>query len=266
MSVRCFVGDAMVYRALGDVDRALASVDPADGAAVMKTIESFAVECSVNKVWTSEALGFCTDETIQVFGGNGYSREFPAERPYRDARITRIYEGTNEINRLIIPTRLLKRADALFGAAPARTPARGPLSVEYGVLADAKRLAVAALREASGAFGAAARDEQEVMAHIADIVIEAYAVESALARTDKIAATHSSRASEAADCAMVYTSDAADRLAHSAKQVAARLASVGRRGALDEAMRPFPAHGAIDTVAARRRIAEAVLDAGRHQF
>ena len=109
MAIRCFVGDAMVYRALGDVDRALEAVDPADSTAVLKTIEGFAVECSINKVYTSEALAYVVDEALQVFGGNGYSREFPAERAYRDARITRIYEGTNEINRLIIPTRLIKQ-------------------------------------------------------------------------------------------------------------------------------------------------------------
>src|SRR4029077_1607319 len=104
----CYIGDAMVYRALGDADRALGAVDPGDAPAVLKAIEQFAVECSVNKVFTSEALAYVVDEALQVFGGNGYSREFPAERAYRDARITRIYEGTNEITRLIIPTRLLK--------------------------------------------------------------------------------------------------------------------------------------------------------------
>src|SRR5207247_3762347 len=102
------VGDAMSYRTVGDVDNALEAGDRADGARVMKTIEGFAVECSINKVWTSEALAWAVDEAVQVFGGNGYSREFPVERMYRDARITRIYEGTNEIKRLLIPTRLLK--------------------------------------------------------------------------------------------------------------------------------------------------------------
>ena len=112
MTVRCFASEAMVYRTLGDVDKALESVDPADAAGVLKTIEGFAVECSINKVATSEALAYAVDEAVQVFGGNGYSREFPVERAYRDARITRIYEGTNEINRLIIPTRLLKHAES----------------------------------------------------------------------------------------------------------------------------------------------------------
>ncbi len=114
MTVRCFVSEAMVYRALGDVDKALEGVDEADGTRVLKIIETFAVECSINKVATSEALAYVVDEAVQVFGGNGYSREFPVERAYRDARITRIYEGTNEINRLIIATRLLKNAESVL--------------------------------------------------------------------------------------------------------------------------------------------------------
>src|SRR5881397_3204780 len=109
MAIRAFVGDAMSYRTLGDVDRAIESGDRGDGTLVMKTIEGFSTECSINKVWTSEALAWAVDEGVQVFGGNGYSREFPLERMYRDARITRIYEGTNEINRMLVPMRLLKQ-------------------------------------------------------------------------------------------------------------------------------------------------------------
>src|SRR5438309_996839 len=120
MAVRGFVGDAMSYRALGDVDRALDAGDRNDGPLVLKTIEGFSVEGSINKVWTSEALAWAVDEGIQVFGGNGYSREFPLERMYRDARITRIYEGTNEINRMLVPTRLLKQQPQLFTAEGAR--------------------------------------------------------------------------------------------------------------------------------------------------
>src|SRR6266581_4499976 len=116
MAIRGFVGDAMSYRTLGDVDRAIDGGDRVDGARVMKTIEGFAVECSINKVWTSEALAWAVDQGVQVFGGNGYSREFPLERMYRDARITRIYEGTNEINRMLIPTRLLKQSADHFSA------------------------------------------------------------------------------------------------------------------------------------------------------
>ena len=120
MAIRGFVGDAMSYRTLGDVDRAIDAGDRADGPLVLKTIEGFSVECSINKVWTSEALAWAVDEGVQVFGGNGYSREFPLERMYRDARITRIYEGTNEINRMLVPTRLLKQQPELFTAEGAR--------------------------------------------------------------------------------------------------------------------------------------------------
>ncbi|HEX8999815.1 MAG TPA: acyl-CoA dehydrogenase family protein, partial [Blastocatellia bacterium] len=117
MAIRCYVGDALVWRTLGEVDRALENINANDPMQALKAIEQYAVECSIIKVWSSEALAFVVDETVQVYGGYGYSKDYPAERAYRDARITRIYEGTNEINRMIIPTRLLK------GAAKERLPA-----------------------------------------------------------------------------------------------------------------------------------------------
>src|SRR4051812_25102703 len=155
MAVRAFVGDAMSYRTLGDVDRAIDAGDRVDGQQVMKTIEGFSVECSINKVWTSEALAWAVDEGVQVFGGNGYSREFPLERMYRDARITRIYEGTNEINRMLVPTRLLKQQPELFNAEGARRalaaqpPAPGSEEREY--VSRLKRLSIALLGSASAA-------------------------------------------------------------------------------------------------------------------
>ena len=126
---------------------------------MLKTIEGFAVECSINKVWTSEALAWAVDEAMQVFGGNGYSREFPVERMYRDARITRIYEGTNEINRMLIPARLLKqsprrcspptRRDAVADRLePSRT-----VAAERDVVARRKRLAIALLGQAAATYG-----------------------------------------------------------------------------------------------------------------
>src|SRR5579864_8838983 len=162
MAVRAFVGDSMSYRTLGDVDRAVGGSH--DGALVMKTIEGFSVECSINKVWTSEALAWSVDQGVQVFGGNGYSREFPLERMYRDARITRIYEGTNEINRMIIPTRLLKSGADQFSAAAADHAVAGSSagSTPQAVADRAKRLAIALLGKASAAYGADWKDAQEV--------------------------------------------------------------------------------------------------------
>jgi alkylation response protein AidB-like acyl-CoA dehydrogenase len=252
MSLRCFVGDAMVYRTLGDVDRALATVDPADGAAVLATIEPFAIECSINKIATSEILAYVVDDALQVYGGNGYSREFPAERPYRDARITRIYEGTNEINRMIIPTRILRHG------VPAEIAAGG--SGDRALLASAKRLTVAMLATVADSYGERFAEHQEILAHIADIIIDGYAIESALARSEKLAASHSALAPIAADMTAVFVTDAADRIVHAAKQVAAAL---GDRGpAIRERIAPIAAHPGVDTVAARRRIAEAVLQSG----
>src|SRR3984893_4759650 len=269
MSVRCYVGDAMVYRALGDVDRALQAVDEADGPRVLKTIEGYAVECSVNKVWTSESLAFVVDEALQVFGGNGYSREFPAERAYRDARITRIYEGTNEINRLIIPARLLKQGAALQQDNAQAADARGdcPLAAERGLLARAKRLAIKMLTEASETYGDTLKEQQEVLGHTADVIIEVYAIESALARTEKLAAARGADAVPVAfDSARIYAADGADRITHAAKQVAMALASHGRGGSLTDVLRPIADFAGIDAIAARRRVADAVIDAGRHPF
>ena len=282
MAIRDFIGDAMSYRALGDVDRALQSIDresSSGDAEVLKTIEGFAIECSINKVWTSEALAWAVDEAVQVFGGNGYSREFPVERMYRDARITRIYEGTNEINRMIIPTRLMKQSPSLFTAEASRhalessstSSASGrdgvaSLVAERDFVSRAKRLAIALLGQAAATCGDELKEAQEIQALIADIVIEIYAIESGLARAEKLAARGDRRASIAADAVRVYTSDAADRVAPAARQVVAALSARGADSAIACGAQRLTAHTPVDTIAARRRIAYAVIEAGKHPF
>jgi alkylation response protein AidB-like acyl-CoA dehydrogenase len=276
IAVRCFVGDSMVYRVLGEVGRALEAGAPDDSSGVLKTIEGFAVECSINKVWTSETLAYAVDEAVQVFGGNGYSREFPVERAYRDARVTRIYEGTNEINRLIIPTRLLKRSAAIFSRSRARQVlaegdgpvAAGPLAAEQALLSSLKRLAVAGLGCAAETYGDRLNDEQEVAGHIADIISEIYSVESGLARAEKLLARIGrDRSSVPVDIARVHAGDATDRIVHSAKQVVAALAADGGdEPGLADLVGRLAARAGIDTVAARRRIADAVISAGRYPF
>ena len=293
MAVRCYVGDAMVYRTLGDVDRALEAVDAGDTARVLQTIESFAVECSINKVWTSEALAFVVDEAVQVYGGYGYSKEFPAERAYRDARITRIYEGTNEINRLIITTRLLKNArvarlldDAAAAAAAAvaatTTTAQSAFDeedasadapptlfvAERDLLRRAKRLAAFALGRAREVYGAQLAGEQEALAHVADIVSEVYALESALVRTEKFAAARGEAGSATPiDITRVYASDAADRIEHAAKQiVAATTTDDNELADMLDRVRQLARHPTYNTIAARRRIADAVVKAGRYHL
>jgi alkylation response protein AidB-like acyl-CoA dehydrogenase len=215
MTIRCWVGDAMVYRTLGDADRALAAVPPDDAAAVLRTIESFAMECSINKVWTSEALAYVVDEALQIYGGYGYSKEYPAERAYRDARITRLYEGTNEINRLIIPARML------------RSPASS--------LADSMLASLSSRLE-----------EQELLGHVADVAIELYAIESARLRTEKIGAN--------TDILDVYTADATARIWHSARCVLAALGGQAGWAAEVDALAarpPFDTVAARRRIAAR---------------
>jgi alkylation response protein AidB-like acyl-CoA dehydrogenase len=274
MAVRCFVGDAMVFRTLGDVDRALAAVNPDDHPTVLKTIEEFAIECSINKVWTSEALAYAVDESLQVFGGNGYSREFPAERAYRDARITRIYEGTNEINRLIAGSRLAK-SPALAGQVNGggdrvlesdRTLEPGPpshLTAERQMLAAAKRSAAFTIGRAVTRYGTSLGAEQEVLAHVADMAIEIYAVESALLRAEKMAARNAFHAPIAADIARVHATDAAERVEHAARNALAAMDAPDADARAEDIHRLLR-RGAVNTVAARRRIADAVIAANRY--
>jgi alkylation response protein AidB-like acyl-CoA dehydrogenase len=279
MAVRCYVGDAAVYRTLGDVDRALEALDDKDSERVLKTIEGFAVECSINKVWTSEALAFVVDEALQVYGGYGYSKEFPAERAYRDARITRIYEGTNEINRLIIPTRLLKneRLSHLFSnESPPRKPTseggsplvdRTLFSAERDLLTRSKQLLTNTLRRSRKVYGDMLVNEQEVLGHIADIVIDVYVLESAILRTEKLITARGQQASAVAvDITRVYTSDAADRMEHSAKQIMAALSESNDSSSLSEEVQQLTRHTTFNTIAARRRIADSVINAGRYHL
>jgi alkylation response protein AidB-like acyl-CoA dehydrogenase len=274
MTIRCFVGDAMAYRTVGDIDRALASVDGHDSIATLKAIENFAAECSMNKVFTSEALAYVVDEALQIHGGYGYSKDYPAERAYRDARIARIYEGTNEINRVLIPTRLLKVLATGHAAANVDVVANGhatppdPLFAdEYGLLACAKKLVFLSLGCAQTICGKALSAEQEILGHIADAAMETYALESALVRATKlVAAKGEGNCSAPIDIARIYASDAADRLRHSGKQIIAALSALGDTGILPEIVPQIASYPALNTVAARRRISDVLVKAGRYPF
>jgi butyryl-CoA dehydrogenase len=256
----------MVYRTLGDVDRALEAIDQLDHDRVLKAIEGYAVECSINKVWTSEALATVVDESLQVFGGYGYSQEFPAERAYRDARITRIYEGTNEINRLIITTRLLRNR----GLARVETSAEGsrdatPFTSERDLLTRGKRLVMSILPRAQSRFGESLTNEQELLGFIADMIIELYAVESGVLRTEKLLLNRNKDSCAVPiDITRVYAADAFDRLQHAAKQAANAMPDDSEYGALISDIRSLSDQAPFDAVAARRRIADSVIRTGRY--
>jgi alkylation response protein AidB-like acyl-CoA dehydrogenase len=278
MAIRCYTGDALVWRTLGMVDRALENIDSGDQSdgpiQALKAIEQYAVECSIIKVWTSEALGYVVDETVQVFGGYGYSKDYPAERAYRDARITRIYEGTNEINRIIISTRLLKAvketlpnieeaiSDILYRTQ--MDPGDEGLLYLGRVLANVKETAGLALAALSLNYGEKLSEEQEALALVADIVSEAYAIESALLRTEKLIANRGLKENTAPlDMTLVYASNAADRVAINARNLTAAL---NQPKDLSAAFERLIIQRPINTVAARRRIADAITKAGRYPF
>src|ERR1700686_5206723 len=238
MATLLYVGESLVYRTVGMMDVAIGDVDKAAadaGKQTLKAIEEYAVECSIIKVWGSEMIDYVVDETVQIYAGYGFVEEYPAERAYRDARINRIFEGTNEINRLIITGFLLKRA---MGGQLALMPAikqlmdevlSGPSSGEEveGVLAEEQKLVASAKKLGLFAAGAATQkymmqieQQQEVMGAIADMVIEVYAMESVLLRTMKIASAQA-EAAAAVPIAMtrVYLSQAMDKIESSAREI-----------------------------------------------
>ena len=206
-ATRLFAAESMAYRTVGMIDAGLAALDPEKAASPRETqrrIEEYATECSILKIYGSEMLTLVADELIATMGGYGYVEEYPAERFYRDARINRIFEGTNEINRLIITGWLMKRA--LSGQLPllpaikklmdevmqppsfdSGADAGELLAREGEALASAKKIALFAAGVASQRFMAALQDQQEVMADLADIIMQVYALESALLRARKLA-------------------------------------------------------------------------------
>lgn len=270
MAVRCYAGDAVTFRTVGMVDRALEQVRQDDPAQVMKTIEQHAIECSIIKVWTSEMLGYVADEALQTYGGYGYSKDYPMERIVRDARITRIYEGTNEINRMVITTRLLKSA-AESGALEHNFEQdehrrEDNSDVVRGKIAEAKRTGILALRAVARRFGEQAREQQQVLALVADVVIDAYVMESAWLRTQKRVAQNGRAANQIPlEMTTVYACDAADRIAVNARNLAGALGDNHASGLADAALRLL-AQPPVDTVALRHSIAQALINSGRYAW
>jgi butyryl-CoA dehydrogenase len=216
-ATRLYAAESMAYRTVGMIDAALAQIEPAEAGSARETqkrIEEYAVECSVLKVYGSEMLSLVSDELVATMGGYGYVEEYPAERFYRDARINRIFEGTNEINRLIIAGWLMKRAQSgqlpLLGAIKklmdevmqppsfdAGMDAGELLAREAEILAASKKIALFAAGVASQRFMAGLQDQQEIMADLAEIIMQVYALESALLRARKLAGEGRSSAESA---------------------------------------------------------------------
>ncbi|MGH9651241.1 MAG: acyl-CoA dehydrogenase family protein, partial [Terriglobales bacterium] len=212
IAVSAWAGESMVYRTVGMIDVALASIEkksPDASRLIRKGIEEYAVECSIIKVWSSEMMDRVVDEVVQIYGGYGFVEEYPAERAYRDSRVNRIFEGTNEINRLIITGFLLKRAmsgqlpllpaikklmDEVLSGPASGDDFEGPLAAERKLVAAAKKMALFASGAASQKYMTALADQQEIMGAMADLTIEAYAMESVVLRAQKMAARQGEKA------------------------------------------------------------------------
>jgi alkylation response protein AidB-like acyl-CoA dehydrogenase len=283
MAMLIYVGESLVFRTVGMMDAALAAIDKSAsdaGKKTLKAIEEYAVECSIIKVWASEMLDYVVDETLQIYAGYGFVEEYPAERAYRDARINRIFEGTNEINRLIITGFLLKRA--MGGQLPLMPAIKqlmdevlsGPSTVEdvEGVLADEQKLVASAKKLGLFAAGAATQkymmqieQQQEVMGAIADMVIEVYAMESVLLRTMKLASVQGESAA-AVPVAMtrVYLSQAMDKIEASARKIIADVAEGDMLRTQMAILRRLGKHDPVNAVGLRQEIAEKIIERGRY--
>jgi len=283
MATLIYVGESLVYRTVGMMDALLSEIDSASPDAAKerrKAIEEYAVECSILKVWGSEMVDFVVDESLQIFAGYGFVEEYPAERAYRDARINRIFEGTNEINRLIITGFLLKRAmsgqlplmpaikklmDEVLSGPSAGEEIEGPLAEERKLVAQAKKLGLFIAGSATQKYMMAIQEQQEVMGAIADMTIEIYAMESAVLRAQKIV-EQKGEASAALPIAMtrVYLTQALEKVEAAARKVIADVAEGDMLRTQLAIVRRLSKHEPFNTIALRQQIAQKTIEAGKY--
>jgi len=287
MVVKTYAVESLLYRTGGLVDAridAAKNADPknsSDGSAALNAFEEYAVEASIAKVAGSEALNYVLDENIQIHGGNGFVRDYPAERHFRDARVNRIFEGTNEINRLLIPGMLARRAikgdlplipaakalqDELLSPTLAQPADDGVLGEERRAVEAFKKTALMVLGLAMQTFGQKLTDEQEVLMHAADILMETFAAESAVLRAASAHARNLPKAALHVDAARVYVNDAALRIEASARQALAATVEGDTLRTMLAALRRLIKVAPINTAALRRRLSEETVARGGYPF
>jgi butyryl-CoA dehydrogenase len=282
MAVGVYAGEAMIYRTVGMMDVAQSEVDKSDVDAAKKlraAIEEYAVECSIIKVWTSEMLDNLVDHCMQIYAGYGFVEEYPAERAYRDSRINRIFEGTNEINRLIITGWLLKRAmsgqlpllpaikkvmDEVMSGPSMGDEGDGPLAAESTIISNAKKLGLLVAGAASQKYMAAMPDHQEVMGAIADMVIDGFAMDCCLARTKKLVETQGEDASKIAIAmTQLYIADAITRIESAAKKVLADVAEGDMLRTQMSIVRRLTKHDPYNLIALQEKVAARTIEQGK---
>jgi alkylation response protein AidB-like acyl-CoA dehydrogenase len=277
MTARTYALESLMYRTAGLIDATVAEAGEHGGSAIAAALEEFAVEASIAKVMGSEVLDYVLDENVQIHGGNGFVKDYPAERYYRDARVNRIFEGTNEINRMLIPGMLIRRAlKGEIGVIPAAkklqdellSPTGASALGEEGLDADLKtvgafkKVALMVLGTAMQTYGQKLTDEQEILCAAADILIDTYAAESAVLRAREAAGRPDGRLHEAA--ARTFVNDAAQRVQATATNALAGMADGDTLRTLMAALRRVLKVTPVNTVALRRTLADATVARERY--
>jgi len=286
MAIQTFTSESLCYRAGQDIEdriEALIQGGMEANQAKLKGVEQFAIECAIAKVHGSEVLDYVVDQGVQVYGGMGYSADVPMEKAYRDARISRIYEGTNEINRMLMVGMLLKRAMKgevnIFDPAMAvskeltSVPSFETLDVsklfasEKEILIRLKKVFLMVAGKAAQAFQDKIEAEQEIMMNLADIMIEIYAAESVLLRAEKLASAKSEEASKIQlAMARIYLSEAVDKINLAAKEAIAAFETGDEQKVMLMGLKRFTKADLVNTKQLRREIAEYMLEKGRYTF
>ena len=283
IAIGIYVGECLAYRTVGMIDESLRDIDkhsPDASTQIRKGIEEYAVECSILKVWGSEMLDQVVDHVVQIFGGYGFVEEYPAERTYRDSRVNRIFEGTNEINRMIITGFLMKRAmggqlalmpaikklmDEVLAGPSMGEETEGELAVERAMLANAKKVALFTAGVASQRYMMELAEQQEVMAAMADVIIEVFAMDSALLRTLKLARSQgASAAAVPIAITQVYLSEAMARIEVAARKVLAAAAEGDNLRIQTAILRRLLKHDPTNVIGLRQQIATRTIEAGKY--
>jgi alkylation response protein AidB-like acyl-CoA dehydrogenase len=283
MAIQILAVESMVYRSAGNIEGAMtAAAGSGDKIQnTMKVLEEYAVESSIAKVYGSEMLDFVVDEAVQIFGGYGFHEEYPVCRAYRDSRVNRIFEGTNEINRMLIFQMLMKRAmggqlplipaamkladEILAGPSFEETP-EGVLGDEARVVANAKKMFLQAAGGAVQKFREKLADEQELIGALSNVVMEIYAMESCLLRAQKAAATKGAAAQTMIDAARVFINDAAERVEREARRAIAAVHDGDMLTTQMAVLKRFGKRAPVNTIALRRNVAVAVQAQDRYPF
>ena len=284
MALRTFATESASYRAGQNIEdriNALIASGMDKSEATLKGVEEFAIEAAIMKVHGSEVLDYVVDEGVQVYGGMGFSAEAPMERAYRDARITRIYEGTNEINRMLLVGMILKRAMKgqlnLMGPAQAvaqelmslpdfSEAADTPFAAEFRTLANLKKAVLMVAGKAAQDLGGRLNHEQELLMELADMVIEVYVAESTLLRAARLQAEGDAKAAHAGHMARIYLSEAVDKVWLAGKQAIAAFAQDDDQTMLMMGLKRFTKAPLVNTVALRRELAAHMVEYGRYAW